>query len=363
MQLHLISWYVNAVNNVEPKRKSWRGEGSKRCFQNKLRRLPVGKLADEILFTDAAMSPLSYQWWFCSLVTHDLVPPVFIFPNHSFHSHLLIKQQLESLSSTWYTNRGKSKHFTFENRNLCVKAVTISYYWSRPKFHGCYSIFSLWSSLSHTTIFCCTALERYIYIYIMFPEVTKSFFPRLIDRCRIEGRPCPVPVGQFGSTLVGCFFNFVYRLFFVLWPSVPQQCCCDTLFHLMTTWIMKSIVRHLCIMWSDEVILSPSDRYMQIQRKALSYRQLDNLGWLWSYDFSPRSTLLFVKFFSHHREASSDTIHLFLIFLSPCVTLGLHLNDVNEWHMAVYLYHTREYILVRYVSKYLCNALTLTVDT
>ena len=165
MQLHLISWYVNAVNNVEPKRKSWRGEGSKRCFQNKLRRLPVGKLADEILFTDAAMSPLSYQWWFCSLVTHDLVPPVFIFPNHSFHSHLLIKQQLESLSSTWYTNRGKSKHFTFENRNLCVKAVTISYYWSRPKFHGCYSIFSLWSSLSHTTIFCCTALERYIYIY------------------------------------------------------------------------------------------------------------------------------------------------------------------------------------------------------
>ena len=148
-----------------------------------------------------------------------------------------------------------------------------------------------------------------------------------------------------------------------VWPFVPHQCCCDTLFHFMNTGIMKSIVRHLCIMWSDEVILSPSDRYMQIQRKALSYRQLDNLGWLWSYDFSPRSTLLFVKFFSHHREASSDTIHLFLIFLSPCVTLGLHLNDVNEWHMAVYLYHTREYILVRYVSKYLCNALTLTVDT
>ena len=234
MQLHLISWYVNAVNNVEPKRKSWRGEGSKRCFQNKLRRLPVGKLADEILFTDAAMSPLSYQWWFCSLVTHDLVPPVFIFPNHSFHSHLLIKQQLESLSSTWYTNRGKSKHSTFENRNLCVKAVTISYYWSRPKFHGCYSIFSLWSSLSHTTIFCCTALERYIYIYILCFQKwqSHSFLVWSIDAESKEG-PVLCQLDNLGrlwldvflTLSIVCFLccgllnpsNVVVTLYFISW--------------------------------------------------------------------------------------------------------------------------------------------------
>jgi len=35
-------------------------------------------------------------------------------------------------------------------------------------------------------------------------EMMKSFFPRLIDRCRCEERPCPVkPVGQLGLTLIG----------------------------------------------------------------------------------------------------------------------------------------------------------------
>ena len=42
----------------------------------------------------------------------------------------------------------------------------------------------------------------------------------------------------------------------------------------------------------------------------------------------------------------------FQTFLSPCVTLDLHLNDVNEWHMAVCPYHTREYILFGNVSEY-----------
>ena len=36
-------------------------------------------------------------------------------------------------------------------------------------------------------------------------DVMKSFFPRLIDRCRAKERPCPYkPVGQFGLTLIGC---------------------------------------------------------------------------------------------------------------------------------------------------------------
>ena len=38
-------------------------------------------------------------------------------------------------------------------------------------------------------------------------EVTKLFFPLPIERCRIKERPCPVPVGQFGLTLIGCFFG------------------------------------------------------------------------------------------------------------------------------------------------------------
>ena len=55
----------------QSKRAEERGEGSKGCFENNIRRLPVGKHADEIIFTDAAMNPLSYQQWFWSLFTHD----------------------------------------------------------------------------------------------------------------------------------------------------------------------------------------------------------------------------------------------------------------------------------------------------
>ena len=34
-------------------------------------------------------------------------------------------------------------------------------------------------------------------------EVTKLFFPRLIDTCRRLERPRPLPVGHLGLTLIG----------------------------------------------------------------------------------------------------------------------------------------------------------------
>ena len=148
-----------------------------------------------------------------------------------------------------------------------------------------------------------------------------------------------------------------------VWPFVPHQCCCDTLFHFMNTGIMKSIVRHLCIMWSDEVILSPSDRYMQIQRKALSYRQLDNLGWLWSYDFSPCLCLLFGMFFSHHRETSSDIIHLFSNISIPLRNFRFA-SEWCEWmtHGSLSLSHKGIYSVWKCIWIWSLHALTLTGD-
>jgi len=56
-------------------------------------------------------------------------------------------------------------------------------------------------------------------------DVTKLFFPRLIDTCRRLERPCPLPVGQQGLTLIGFWMTTKSGLDKMIMSSYEDHVC------------------------------------------------------------------------------------------------------------------------------------------
>ena len=157
-------------------------------------------------------------------------------------------------------------------------------------------------------------------MYIHY-EVTKSFFPRLIDRCRGQWKALSYkPVGQFGLTLIGAF-------------TIPLLCLNLLFFEIV---VVKPCVSHFTSFVSSQAHLKAGRAMLEQQEckykdtfSALHFDEIImRLSWANPSLFIPNTSQIIR---CRYREMSKPRPSLSGMGMSRITTRRCHNSQTSNW--------------------------------